>query len=571
MVRYYFFLMDFKAIFKAGYHAAFEVSRIKLKTAIFGFFLSGCIVGCSGSSDSSQPQSIVTPAPSGIPTVTPVPTVTPISSPLPVSSPVACEGDCNFPGSIILGKPTNEAITLSVVADADAEIMVQYGLSPNSYSNTTNSLTAQSNEPLNITLDNLTANSTYYYRMNLRHVNSNDFIAYQPASFSTQRSESSSFVFAIHADAHVGIRVRGPEEEEKADDGMYSKTLKNTLLAEPDFMIDLGDTFMSEKNQSRDFYAPDDGIDKTPATQAWVKEDYQYLRSFFSQLGHSVPVFLVNGNHEGESGWEKNNEESVAVWANNLRQELYPAVDTNNFYSGSFAEETYTGKHNGYYAWRWGAAEFIALDPFWYASVKPKLNSEWEWTLGKDQYDWLKTTLEQSTATFKFIFLHNLVGGKNDDVGLGRGGALVASDWEWGGLNPNTGENEFAQNRPGWDKPIHDLLVQYGVNVVFHGHDHVYVKEEHSDGIIYQDVPQPSVLGDTSARAIKRAQEAGYDTVNGVVQHGSGFLKITVTPENFTVDFVRSLENAIVSDDCTGILCSEIATSYTVNREVINP
>ena len=36
------------------------------------------------------------------------------------------------------------------------------------------------------------------------------------------------------------------------------------------------------------------------------------------------------------------------------------------------------------------------------------------------------------------------------------------------------------------------MLVDNGVNVVFHGHDHVYVKEVHRDGIIYQAVAQPS-------------------------------------------------------------------------------
>ena len=34
-------------------------------------------------------------------------------------------------------------------------------------------------------------------------------------------------------------------------------------------------------------------------------------------------------------------------------------------------------------------------------------------TLGREQYEWLKTTLENSDATFKFVFSHNLIGGLN--------------------------------------------------------------------------------------------------------------------------------------------------------------
>ncbi len=38
--------------------------------------------------------------------------------------------------------------------------------------------------------------------------------------------------------------------------------------------------------------------------------------------------------------------------------------------------------------------------------------------------------------------------------------------------------------------PIHQLLAKHGVQIVFHGHDHLYVKED-LDGIVYHEVPQP--------------------------------------------------------------------------------
>jgi hypothetical protein len=38
--------------------------------------------------------------------------------------------------------------------------------------------------------------------------------------------------------------------------------------------------------------------------------------------------------------------------------------------------------------------------------------------------------------------------------------------YEWGGENAD-GSDGFKQNRPGWPAPIHRLLVQYKVNIVF--------------------------------------------------------------------------------------------------------
>ena len=74
-----------------------------------------------------------------------------------------------------------------------------------------------------------------------------------------------------------------------------------------------------------------------------------------------------------------------------------------------------------------------------------------------------------------------------------RGGAEAAPFYEWGGKNAD-GTDGFEQNRPGWPAPIHQLLVQHRVTAVFHGHDHLYVKQD-LDGIVYQEVPQPGTPG----------------------------------------------------------------------------
>ena len=117
---------------------------------------------------------------------------------------------------------------------------------------------------------------------------------------------------------------------------------------------------------------------------------------------------------------------------------------------------------------------------------------QWSWTLGQQQYNWLKQTLENSDAKYKFVFSHNMLGGIPElryrrRAGYVRGGAEAAAYFEWGGKNAD-GTEGFATIVPGWDKPIHQLFVENGVSAYFHGHDHQYVYEKR-DGVVYQEVP----------------------------------------------------------------------------------
>jgi hypothetical protein len=132
---------------------------------------------------------------------------------------------------------------------------------------------------------------------------------------------------------------------------------------------------------------------------------------------------------------------------------------------------------------------------------------------------------------FKFIFIHHLVGGADSQC---RGGAEAAPFYEWGGRNPD-GSDGFKQNRPGWPMPIHQLLVRNKVSVVFHGHDHLYAKQD-LDGIVYQEVPQPGNRGNN--RTPRYAAEYGYR--DGVILGSSGHLRVVVSASQATVDYVRT-------------------------------
>ena len=205
-----------------------------------------------------------------------------------------------------------------------------------------------------------------------------------------------------------------------------------------------------------------------------------------------------------------------------------------------------------YYAWEWGDALFVVLVPYW--PTKNRGKDPWNRTLGTEQYQWLTQTLEQSTASCKFVFIHYLLGGKDS---ASRGGVAIADKFEWGGQNV-AGVDEFAEKRPGWEKPIHQLLVENNVSIVFHGHDHLFAKEE-LDGVIYQLVPQP---GSRRYDNTRTAEEYGY--VYGDVLSSPGHLRVEVSENETRVEYVRAYLPKD-EDEKENRTNGELAYSYTVD------
>jgi hypothetical protein len=78
------------------------------------------------------------------------------------------------------------------------------------------------------------------------------------------------------------------------------------------------------------------------------------------------------------------------------------------------------------------------------------------------------------------------------------------------------------------------LLVANHVNAVFHGHDHLFVKQE-LDGIIYQEVPQPS-----AARPNNTGSATEYNYLTGDLLGSPGHIRVTVSPDGVTVEYVRT-------------------------------
>ncbi len=103
--------------------------------------------------------------------------------------------------------------------------------------------------------------------------------------------------------------------------------------------------------------------------------------------------------------------------------------------------------------------------------------------------------------------------------------------FEWGGHHPD-GTWGFAEKRPGWPMPIHHLLVRNNVTAFFHGHDHLYVRQE-LDGVLYQEVPQPS-------HRSARSPRGEYAYTHGDILPGSGYLRIHVSPDGVKIEYIRT-------------------------------
>jgi len=411
------------------------------------------------------------------------------------------------PIDIILGRPTQRSITASVLAYQDSEGYIEFGTQVGVHPNKTPMRSFAKGQPVEILIDALSPNTQYYYQVFYRAGNSGGFTLLEEKSFRTQRVPNSTFTFDIQADSHL---------DSNSSLDVYARTLANERADQPDFLIDLGDTFMTGKYQ--------------PYTAALPQ--YLAQRYYLSLIGRSSPLFLVLGNHDGEDAQRGtlSAANDIQVWSAKLRTQYFPNPMPNDFYTGNPTPDKNVGALQDYYAWEWGDALFIVLDPYWFTPPQRGTTDNWNRTLGDAQYQWLKKTLETSHAKWKFVFIHQLVGGLDKD---GRGGVEVAKYFEWGGYNLD-GSYGFMAERPDWAMPIHQLLVQNKADIVFHGHDHLFVKQD-LEGIVYQEVPQPSAARFGATNSAKE-----YSYVNGDVLSSSGHLRVTVSPLNVKVEYVRA-------------------------------
>ena len=465
--------------------------------------------------------------------------------------------------SIILGRPTTNSITASVLFDQNVQFYFEYGTQTGLYSTTSTVTSNVLNVPDEIDITNLIPNTQYYYRMQYKLATAATYTPSPEYKFHTQRAPGSSFTFTVEADEHL--------YDVKGNPNMYKVTLANELADNPDFMLSLGDTF---------------GDDHTPTTTTNADMDalHKDYRQYLGEICHSVPFYFCLGNHEGENDYYLNVNgvyttatnllpaapNGIGVWGTNWRKYYYPNPFPNNFYTGNTTAENYgIGIPENYYSWTWGDALFVVLDVYRteiYPGATPADGSKpqnWDWTLGYPQYQWMRNVLETSTATHKFVFAHHT-------RGQGRGGIGTAAGFEWGGIGGN--QYSFDTNRPGWGKPIHQVFLDTGVDIFFQGHDHLFAKEQigcipstnctSTNQVVYQEVPMPS---DITYNIGYTANANAYP--NGNAMNGTGHIRVNVTPSCVTVDYVKAYMPA---DATTANPNGEVAFTYTLGNCALN-
>lgn len=440
------------------------------------------------------------------------------------------------PFNIILGRPTDHSIDISILSRVTLDLSVQYGLIPENLDHSTPEIMITAGNPSELEIGSLLKNTRYFYSIRYKPAGTSQFQNSAVHSFQTQRTEGSRFIFTIEADVHL--------YDKKGSENLYKICLENQSIDKPDFMIDLGDTF---------------GDDHHPElmTSGFSDSLHRVYRPLLGNICHSIPFYFCLGNHEGEFDYYlyQSPPNNIAVWSTLWRKFYYPNPYPNTFYTGNNEVEPYgMGSPENYYAWTWGDALFVVLDVYrdqCDSSAKPK---NWDWSLGKKQYDWLRSTLENNHSKFKFVFAHHT-------RGQGRGGINTAKYYEWGGYDGNGSSWDFDQQRPGWGKPIHQLFVDNGVSIFFQGHDHLFAREV-LDGVIYQEVPMPS---DSTYQI---GIHDNGDAYTGDTLGGSGHLRVMVEPSCVKVDYIRAF---LPADTILGKNVNrELAFSYTIGACAAN-
>lgn len=427
------------------------------------------------------------------------------TAPAPAAVTIAPSGELHL-GTLIEFPGTTSA-GLATAFTKECEYYYEYGESPSSLTRKTPQRTAAAGSVARDRITGLPTDATCHFRLAWREKGAIAFSYAPPGRFSTMKAPGASFSFAIEADPHF---------DENSSGMVYEKTLARMAADAPDFVIDLGDTAMTEK---------------LATDSASCLARYRLVRSYWDNLGAVAPFFMVAGNHDGEQGWPAGAGRPSGTEMTILRRTWL--LDAATAPSNAYSVQAPT-----VYSFTWGDALFVVLDPYLAEKTKPTEDG-WTWTLGKAQYDWLSGVLARSKASFRFVFIHNLAGGKGKDA---RGGADWARYYEWGGLSADATEG-FAKKRPGWSLPLAALFAKHGVDAVFHGHDHFYAKEE-KDGIIYQEVPQPSLAREQPPSAEFLA-DYGYST--GTFLPSPGYLRVAMTPDRARVEYVRSADGSVAA------------------------
>jgi 3',5'-cyclic AMP phosphodiesterase CpdA len=300
------------------------------------------------------------------------------------------------------------------------------------------------------------------------------------------------------SDTHIGADLAYGNQ---GDPSTLSAVSTAIAAASADFLVNLGD--MLDYHQY--------GFNVPPPSAEIARSAYVNYRDTLGQLAGSAGHFAVIGGWDGENGCNT----AAEIERSRSQRLLYlPGPEPDTYPEGG-------SELQDYYAFTWGDALFVVLNVYTYTPGCHLLGNfpglPDDWTLGQAQLDWLRATLAASRSKWKFLLIHHPVGGNagNDvDSAYGRGGGRAA----------HVGEQEV----------VHQMMLQYGVQIMFYGHDHVFT-DMVVDGIHY------SLPGSAGAPWKFTEAETGYTTF----WPDSGWGRVDVTPDSVHVQFVPETGPAV--------------------------
>ncbi len=161
--------------------------------------------------------------------------------------------------NVIAGAPTQDSVTLSILGrnEPKATLAIE-DATGRSIRSMEPALSAQ---PKEFAIRDLKPGTTYTYRL----AQGDERVM---GRFTTARLPKSPFTFVVQADSHL---------DGNSDLKVYERTLNNMIEDRPDFLVDLGDTFMVDKYKSYED----------------SRKQYEAQRYWFSRVGSQMSVFLA--------------------------------------------------------------------------------------------------------------------------------------------------------------------------------------------------------------------------------------------------------------------------------------
>jgi len=226
----------------------------------------------------------------------PLPSQTPIEV-LSIMEPVEYTNypSCAFPGYVLLTRPANSSITITLIATTEVYVLIEY-YSDNDLGKT-NEILLKKDLPEEFLITTLEPNKEYSYRLIFKEADIEEYSASEYYDFNTGRVEGETFTFSVQSDSHL---------RNKADRPVYLDVMNSIKDFNPDLFFILGDTFLNDEI----FNISYDEVDAL----------YYDQLNFLGVPAATSPLFLVIGNHEGEYGYYNTSQDSLPAYSGTARK-----------------------------------------------------------------------------------------------------------------------------------------------------------------------------------------------------------------------------------------------------------